>query len=150
MTSLDFTFDKEKRELPVVFVQEPFSKAPIPIPIPDVTPLSPPLGLVPPIPPKVTFLKDTAKLGPATALMTGISYAAKHSDSVFGRGELDVSRYGHVLRSRGLVGVRGAGDAYNGLYYVTTVTHKLKRGSFTQSFELARNALLPTLPVVPT
>lgn len=150
VTSLDFTFDKERKELPIVFVQEPYSKAPVPIPIPDITPLNPPLGVIPPIPPKIKFLKDTAKLGPATALMTGIAYAGQHSDSVFGTGQLDVSRYGHVLRSRALVGVRGAGDAFNGLYYVTSVTHRLKRGSFTQSFGLARNALLSTLPVVPT
>jgi hypothetical protein len=150
VTALDFTFDKEKKELPIVFVQEPYSKAPIPIPIPDVTPLNPPLGVVPPLPPKITFLKKTAKLGPASALMSGIAYAGQHSDSVFGTGQLDVARYGSVLRSRALVGVRGAGDPYNGLYYVTNVTHHLKRGSFTQSFSLARNALLSTLPVVPT
>src|SRR5262249_39002871 len=50
--SLTFTFDKEKKELPVIFIQEPLTKAPIPIPIPDITPLNPPLGLVPPLPPK--------------------------------------------------------------------------------------------------
>lgn len=150
VTALDFTFDKEKKELPIVFVQEPYSKAPIPIPIPDLTQLNPPLGVVPPLPPKLKFLKNTAKLGPATALMRGIAYAGKHSDSVFGNGQLDVARYGHVLHARGLVGVRGAGDPYNGLYYVTSVTHHLKRGSYTQSFSLARNALLSTLPVVPT
>ncbi len=38
--------------MPIVFFQEPFSKAPIGIPIPDVTPLNPPLGLVPPLPPQ--------------------------------------------------------------------------------------------------
>ena len=59
-----FAFDKERKELPIVFIQEPVSKAPIPIPIPDVTPLNPPLGVVPPLPPKITFLKDTAKLNP--------------------------------------------------------------------------------------
>jgi hypothetical protein len=150
VTSLGFTFDKEKKELPVVLVQEPFSKAPIPIPIPDVTPLNPPLGVVPPLPPKIKLLTDTAKLNPLAAVMKGIAYAGKHSDSVFGTGQLDVVRYGHVLRSRQLVGVRGAGDPFNGLYYVTNVTHQLKRGSYTQSFGLARNALLSTLPVVPT
>jgi hypothetical protein len=150
VSSLSFSFDKERKELPVVFIQEPYSKAPIPIPIPDVTPLNPPLGLVPPLPPKVTFLTDTAKLNPLAAVMRGIGYAGKHSDSVFGTGQLDVTRYGHVLRSRQLVGVRGAGDAFNGLYYVTRVTHRLQRGSFTQSFDLARNALISTLPVVPT
>jgi hypothetical protein len=55
-----------------------------------------------------------------------------------------------VLRSRALVGVRGAGDAFYGLHYVTSVTSTLKRGEFTQSFSLARNALLSTLPAVPT
>ena len=149
-TSMSFRFDKEKKELPVVVIQEPYSKAPIPIPIPDITPLNPPLGLVPPLPPKVTILSDTTRLGVPAALMRGISYAAAHSDSVFGDGQLDVARYGRVLRSRALVGVRGAGDPFNGLYYVTSVTHRIRRGSYTQSFGLARNALLSTLSVVPT
>jgi hypothetical protein len=150
VTSLSFSFDKEKKELPVVFIQEPNSKAPIPIPIPDITPLNPPLGVIPPLPPKIKFLNDTANLNPLAAVMKGIAYAGTHSDSVFATGSLDVTRYGRVLKSRQLVGVRGAGDAFNGLYYVTKVTHQIKRGSFTQSFGLARNALISTLPVVPT
>jgi hypothetical protein len=148
-TSLSFSFDKERKETPVVYVQEPTSKAPIPIPIPDITPLSPPLGLVPPLPPRITNLTDTARLNPLAAAMRGIAYASTHSDSVFGTGTLDVARYGRVLRSRRLVGVRGAGDAFDGLYYVTRVTHEIARGSYTQSFGLARNALLSTVPAVP-
>jgi hypothetical protein len=148
--NLAFRFDKEQKELPVVFIQEPASKAPIPIPIPDITPLNPPLGVVPPIPPRITFLKDTAKLNPLAAAMRGLAYAAQHSDSVFGTGALDVVRYGHVLKSRQLVGVRGAGEAFDGLHYVASVTSTLKRGEFTQSFSLARNALLSTVPTVPT
>lgn len=149
VTSLSFSFDKEKKELPIVYIQEPFSKVPIPIPIPAVTPLNPPLGLVPPLPPKLKFMTDTAKLNPLAAAMRGIAYASTHSDSVFASGALDVARYGRVLKSRQLVGVRGAGEAFDGLYYVTSVTHQIKRGSFTQSFGLARNALLSTIPTVP-
>lgn len=149
VTSLGFTFDKERKELPVVLVQEPYSKAPIPIPIPDVTPLNPPLGVVPPLPPRLTLLSDTAKRSPVSAVMAGIAYAGRHSDSVFGTGQLDVTRYGHVLRSRRLVGVRGAGEPFDGLHYVTSVTDHLARGSYTQSFRLARNALLSTVPAVP-
>src|SRR5438046_1253166 len=67
--SLSFTFDKERKELPVIFIQEPISKAPIPIPIPDVSPLNPPLGAIPPLPPKITFLSETAKLNPLAAVM---------------------------------------------------------------------------------
>jgi hypothetical protein len=147
--SLSFTFDKERKELPVVYIQEAFSKVPIPIPIPDITPLNPPLGLIPPIPPKITNLKDTAKLNPVAAVMKGLAYASTHSDSVFGTGSLDVARYRHVLRSRALVGVRGAGEAFDGLHYVSSVTSTLSRGSFTQQFTLARNALVSTLPKVP-
>ena len=49
----------------------------------------------------------------------------------------------------GLVGVRGAGVAYDGLYYVSSVTSKLKRGEFKQSFELTRNGLVSITPNVP-
>jgi hypothetical protein len=149
LKSLSFRFDKERKELPVVYIQEPASKAPIPIPIPDVTPLNPPLGLVPPIPPKIKFLNDTAGLNPLVAAMRGLAYAGQHTDAVFGTGTLDVARYGHVLKSRRLVGVRGAGEAFDGLHYVTSVTSTLRRGEFTQSFTLARNGLLSTLPTVP-
>ena len=147
--NLAFRFDKESKEMPVVTIQEQATKAPIGIPIPDVTPMTPPLGLVPPLPPRLTFLKDTAGLNPLHAAMRGLAYAAKHSDSVFGTGALDVVRYGRVLRSRQLVGVRGAGEAFDGLHYVTSVTSTLRRGEFTQSFSLARNAVLSTVPSVP-
>jgi hypothetical protein len=146
---LNFNFDKERKTMPIVFFQEPFSKAPIGIPIPDVTPLNPPLGLVPPLPPQLTALSDTAHLSPQSALMTGLAFAAKHSDSVFGSGRLDVARYGRLLKSRQLVGVRGAGLPFNGLYYVKSVTHDIKRGEYKQAFSLARNGLISTLPSVP-
>jgi hypothetical protein len=146
---LSFNFDKEKKTMPVVFFQELFSKAPIGIPIPDVTPLNPPLGLVPPMPPKIVNLHDTAHMSPLSALMTGIAYAGQHSDSVFGTGRLDVTRYGRLLRSRQLVGVRGAGLPFDGLYYVKSVSHDIKRGEYKQSFSLARNGLVSTVPTVP-
>ena len=62
---------------------------------------------------------------------------------------LDVLRYGHVLKARQLVGVRGAGLSFDGLYYVKKVSSKLKAGEFKQSFSLARNGLISTLPLVP-
>ncbi len=53
-------------------------------------------------------------------------------------GTLDVSRYGHLLQPDGLVGVRGADYGYDGLYYVDSVKHSVKRGEFKQDFELSR------------
>jgi hypothetical protein len=146
---INFNFDKEKKSMPIVYFQELMSKAPIGIPIPDITPLNPPLGLVPPLPPKIVNLHDTAHRSPLSALMTGIAYAGRNSDSVFGTGRLDVARYGRVLKSRKLVGVRGAGLPFDGLYYVQSVTHDIKRGEYKQSFTLARNALVSTVPTVP-
>lgn len=146
---LNFNFDKERKIMPIVFFQEAISKAPIGIPIPDVTPLNPPLGLVPPLPPKLQNLDDTAQMSPLSALMTGLAFASQNSDSVFGSGRLDVARYGRLLKSRRLVGVRGAGLPFDGLYYVTTVTHDIKRGEYKQSFTLARNGLVSTVPAVP-
>jgi hypothetical protein len=146
---LSFNFDKELKEIPIVFFQEPISKAPIGIPIPDISPLNPPLGLVPPLPPNIRKLDATAHLSAPEALMRGLAYAGQHSDSVFGSGRLDVTRYGRLLRSRKLVGVRGAGVPYDGLYYVKSVTHEIERGSYKQGFSLARNGLVSTFPTVP-
>jgi len=147
--SLSFDFDKEAKEMPVVFIQDQASKVPIPIPIPDITPLNPPLGAVPPLPPRLKFLTDTAKSSPLQAVMQGLAYASRHADAVRGTGTLDVVRYGRVLKSGQLVGVRGAGTAFDGLYYVKSVTHTLGRGEYRQGFTLARNGLVSTLPTVP-
>ncbi len=147
--SLSFSFNADSGTLPIVFIQEQFSKVPIPIPIPDITPLSPPLGLIPPIPKQFPIIEGTAKLSPIQAVLIGLAKAAKKADAVTGRGSLDVLRYGHVLKSRGLVGVRGVGNAFDGLYYVSSVTHDIKRGEFKQNFTLARNGLVSTFPQVP-
>ena len=81
--------------------------------------------------------------------MLGMAEVVKHADVVTGDGTLDVDRYGQVLRARSLVGVRGAGVAFDGLHYVESVTHNLKPGEYKQSFTLKRNALVANLPVVP-
>jgi hypothetical protein len=147
--SLSFNVRHNEAELPVVFIQEPISKASIPIPIPDLNPLQPPLGVVPPFPTNIRFMKDTAKLSPIAALARGVAAASKAADIVEGQGSLNVLRYGRLLKARQLVGVRGAGLAFDGLYYVKSVTSSLKQGEFKQSFSLTRNALVSITPVVP-
>lgn len=62
-------------------------------------------------------------------------------DAVTGRGTVDVLRYGHVLSAHGLVGVRGAGRAYDGRYLVAAVTHELTRLTYRQHFTLVRDGL---------
>jgi hypothetical protein len=53
------------------------------------------------------------------------------------------------LKARALVGVRGAGTAFDGLYFVKSVTSTIKPGELKQSFELTRNGLVSITPRVP-
>jgi hypothetical protein len=146
--SLSFNFDPTKGVLPVVFIQNQQTRVPLPLPIPDLNPLQPPLAALPTSISNIKLLKDTAKMSPSKALSKGLAEAAKSQDSVTARGSLDVLRYGRVLKARQLVGVRGVGLAYDGLYFVKSVTHTLKAGEFKQSFELTRNGLISLTPTV--
>lgn len=70
------------------------------------------------------------------------------TDAVIADGELDALRYGDLLQARGLVGLRGAGYTYDGLYYVKSVTHMIRRGAYTQRFTLTREGVGATTPAV--
>jgi hypothetical protein len=147
--SIQFGFDSEHKVMPLLHYQNLASKISVIIPVPDVTPLSPPLGVIPPIPKRFPMIRETAKLSFIQAALIGLAKAAQSADAVTGTGSLDVVRYGRVLKARKLVGVRGVGPAFDGLYYVKSVTHKIKRGEYKQDFTLARNGLVSTLPRVP-
>jgi hypothetical protein len=147
--SLSFSFNAASATLPFVYIQEQYSNAPIVIPIPNVTPLNPPLGAIPPIPLQFPIIEGTAKLSPIQAVLIGLAKAAKTADAVTATGALDTLIYGNVLQARGLVGVRGAGTPFDGLYYVSSVTHNIKRGEYKQNFTLTRNGLISTVPSVP-
>ncbi|OOG44525.1 hypothetical protein B0E52_07215 [Rhodanobacter sp. C06] len=146
---LSFSYNGNARQLPVIYVQNPQTKVPLPLPIPDIGPLNPPLGLLDPPPQQFRPLPETAKYTPQRALLLGMAEAAKSADTVTGTGSLDVVRYGRVLQSRQLVGVRGVGPAFDGLHYVSQVRHTIKRGEYKQSFSLSRKGLISTVPLVP-
>lgn len=148
--SLNFRYEPQNAVLPIVFIQDPTTKVPIPIPIPPITPFSPPLGAAFMPPQKIEFETETAKLNPAIALMRGFARVTETSDVVVGDGTLDVMRYGQPLRARSLVGVRGAGIAFDGMHYVDRATHQIKPGEYKQSFVLKRNALVTNTPIVPS
>jgi hypothetical protein len=148
--SLSFSFNNNLNAIPTVFYYDEISKVPIEIPVPPITPLNPPLGLIPPIPTRLAPVNDElSKYSLPKGIMIGMAKAAQWAEAVTCKGELDVVRYGHILKARRLVGVRGAGTAYDGLYYVKSVTHKIKPGEYKQSFELSRNGLISTFPQVP-
>jgi hypothetical protein len=145
---LSFSFNTQKATLPILVIQEQVTKLPIPIPVPEITPINPPLGLIPPLSLNVDYVEGTGKLSPVQAALRGLSIAAQKADAVSAQGSLDVLRYGRVLKTRRLVGVRGAGLAFDGLYFVNSVTHNLRRGAYTQDFTLTRNGLISTVSTV--
>jgi phage protein D len=63
---------------------------------------------------------------------------------VTGEGDIDGAAYGHVLMPRGLVTIKGVGESYSGVYYVSFVRHTITRDGYTQYFRVTRDALLPT------
>ncbi|MGW1245218.1 hypothetical protein [Streptomyces bobili] len=69
-------------------------------------------------------------------------------DAVVAEGEADGGLYGHVLRPRALVGVRGAGWSHDGNWYVRRVEHELAPASYTQRFTLTRDGHGPLVPLV--
>jgi hypothetical protein len=147
--SLSFGFDGLAREQVILYVQQPNSKTSTLIPVPSVNLLKPPLAARPAIPTKVRFIRNSTKLSPIRAALVALGQAAASADAISGSGQLDVVRYGQVLKPRRLVGVRGAGLAYDGLYYVKSVTHSIKPGEYRQSFQLTREGLISITPRVP-
>jgi hypothetical protein len=146
--SMSFNFTSDEYRLPVLMIQNKKSKVSIPIPIPSISPIHPPLALIPSIPKGVDFIETTAKLSAIAAALKGIAQSTRASDTVKGEGTLNVLRYGRVLKPRRLVGVRGAGQAFDGLYYVDSVKHEIQRGDYKQTFSLVRNGLVSTVPKV--
>ncbi len=133
---LDFTFDALKPEEPIVQVLDPVLGLPITIPIP--TGFRPTLVGKPTRALRKTMARDTAGLSAVDAALKMLELLTQSSDSVDGSGELDALQYGRALRARQLVAVRGAGQSYDGTYYVKQVTHSIRRGEYRQSFSLTR------------
>jgi phage protein D len=60
---------------------------------------------------------------------------------VSAEGEIDSRAYRSVLRARRLVTIKGAGESFSGLYYVTRVRHMFSTEGYTQHFAGYRNAI---------
>ncbi|MEV8313564.1 hypothetical protein AB0Q95_05265 [Streptomyces sp. NPDC059900] len=147
--SLSFSFDALEPVAPQGVFIDPVFKLSIPIPsLPSLK--IPPLASSPAPALRTSTLRTTANKGPTTAATELRAAATNPPNAVSGDGELDTAAYGHVLRPRRLVGVRGCGRSLDGLYTVDSVTHKLSPGEYTQGFRLSREGLGTTTPVVPT
>lgn len=77
-----------------------------------------------------------------TALCQGLFH--EYSWFVTGEGEIIGNKYASVLRPRKTVTIKGAGETYSGVYYVSHVTHRITAEGYTQNFKVKRNAILPS------
>jgi hypothetical protein len=126
---------------------EPFLKLSIPIPaLPSLK--IPPLAAMPATPNRTTIQRTTGQMNPVTAGLTALAATTNAPDPFTAEGEVDGTRYGGVLRARGLVGVRGAGLENDGFWYVKKVTHTLTRTEYSQKFSLSREGSGTLTPVV--
>lgn len=78
--------------------------------------------------------------------MTNLCQGLFHQAEWFvtGEGEVTSDQYGHVLQPRKPVTIKGIGETYSGVYYVTHVTHSFSSAGYKQFFKVKRNALMPT------
>ena len=138
--SLNFSLNGLAKKQVIMLTFDPITrKIPLPIPVPPVNPLHPPLGLRPIAPAKVELAENTAYLSPTDLAKRAFGYMMESEDSISGSGSLNVATY---------VGVRGAGYTYDGLYYVDSVTHSIKRGEYKQNFQLSRDGMGSQTPAV--
>jgi hypothetical protein len=145
---LTFTYDGTARQQPSALVLDEASRAISSSPVPPLTAIYPKLAKIPAPALKSIVLDDTANENPQQILAEQLALVAQSAQAITVSGTLDVVRYGRVLEPRKLVGVRGGGVTYDGLYYVTSVTHNLQRGEYTQDFTLAREGLISLTPTV--
>jgi hypothetical protein len=148
--ALTFSLDGLAKKVVIMTIMDPITgKIPIPIPVPNISLLRPPLGARPTPPMKISFPPEGGNLNSIQAIGLALAKTGDTGEAISGTGTLNVLRYGSVLRANQLVGVRGAGLTYDGMYYVRTVTHNIKRGEFKQSFTLSRDGLVSATQAVP-
>ena len=147
--SLSFSLDGMAKKISIFTILDPITRrVPIPIPVPNVNATKPPLGLRPTPPAKIGMHNGGARLQPEEAARDILSFMMNNTTAISGSGSLDVMQYGQLLSARTVVGVRGAGLSYDGLYYVDSVTHNIKKGEYKQNFTLSRDGLVSNTPVV--
>jgi hypothetical protein len=138
LDQLSFSYDGTLATNYLVTIIEQNTQLPIPIPLPSIALLKAPQAAHVPTPLKYTQLRPIANQDPIGAALAGLGKLFESSDVVTASGQMDVLRYGKVFKARQLCAVRGGGAYYDGLYYVKSVTHDIKRGEYKQSFSLAR------------
>jgi phage protein D len=150
VTSINFQFNAADAQTVSGEVQDRQTNAAVPVR--SMASARVPLAIEPAILNRETVAERRYRPGGARTAAAAMAEAQAMSDQstdvLTVEGELDGGRYGRVLETSGLIGLRGAGLAYDGLYVVREVKHRLSRGSYKQTFKLVREGTGSTVPVV--
>jgi hypothetical protein len=149
VTSLDFSYDAKGPTMVFGAVESEFLDTDIPI-VTTIPTRTPPLAAAPAITALLPFVTlerySNPAYGPGRALYEANAITQRSTDTVVtAHGSVDTMQYGDVLQAPGVVGVRGAGASYDGNYYLSSVTHNLRLGSYTQDFVLQREGTGTTI-----
>ena len=151
ITSINFQYNSLKPSVMVGSVQDRNTNTKIPIT--TFSSLRPPLSEEPVILVKRSNVRirqfRASGLNAQQAFVRAQAETDKLVDALTANGGLDTVQYGDVLRARKLVGLRGAGHAHDGLYYVKSVTHRIKLGDYKQTFTITREGFGSSTRAVP-
>lgn len=153
-TNLGSISFQQKANVPAVvlgIIQESNSGAPLPVtgipPVPTMGLIPAWMGAAPMVRIRSTATDSGGDMLQAMERATA-KLAVENRAAITASGELDVLRSGRPLIAGLTVGVRGVGSTNDGLWQCTSVTHKISRGSYTQSFSLERDATITNTPAV--
>jgi hypothetical protein len=154
--SVNFTYNAMAPTIVKDEIQDQRTNQKLPV-VTFISTRMPPLAAMPALPfqlPNVrTSLLEPSSNGKPPNFLQAYARAQGITDKsldnvVTAQGELDALRYGDLLKPRGLVGLRGAGFTYDGLYYVKSVSHSISKGQYKQRFTLTREGTGALTPVV--
>lgn len=143
LTSFSVSNDMLRPTSIVSATVDPRTRAPMPTFASASTEL--PMGREPALarilPPPISRPAATDAASPAESTAGAFARASESSRAITARGEVDGIKYGRSLVPGLPVLVRGAGNQNSGLYYVQSVTHRISRDDYSQSFSAWRNAV---------
>jgi hypothetical protein len=142
LNSFDVSYDMLAPTSVVGASTDPTTRLPIPTIAPASTDL--PMGLEPTLtrilPPPIELYQGDGT-NPAEVQLQALARATRSSRAVRATGEVDAVKLTRPLMTGMPVLVRGVGREHSGLYYVTSVTHRISRDDYVQSFSALRNAV---------
>lgn len=147
LASLNVTVDPLAPVGASMTVVDPLLKLPIPVP-PAPSLRLPPLARDALPVRRTTIQRDAAGRSLGDALTASAATATNAPPGVVATGTVDLARYGAIIRSGAPIGVRGAGQSMDGNWWVDSVTHTIRPGTYTQSFRLSRDGTGALTPAV--